>query len=223
MVEVLDIRKENNIRIDQNDVSTKLLKKGLYDFDADHEQIRALKGAVEVHVKDQNIKVTDRRALALSAPGKLKAQDYDTLRYEDDFFRWSGLRSGYLSEASVEVARVYSASGPFFQRTGFSIARSGGASTRRSSSTGLRSSTTATGVTKRTRSVISTVPMDTDSSRAADFTAGASVVVCLAELIAESSGLWQGPFPVRWDGSSRTGGYIFPTVAWKLVSRPLRY
>jgi hypothetical protein len=58
-----------------------------------------LKGAVEVNVKDQNIKVTDRRALALSVGGKLKAQDYDTLRYEDNFFRWSALRSGYLSEA----------------------------------------------------------------------------------------------------------------------------
>lgn len=112
MVEVLDIRKENNIRIDQNDASTKLLKKGLYDFDADHEQIRVLKGAVEVNVKDQNIKVTDRRALALSVGGKLKAQDYDTLRYEDDFFRWSALRSGYLSEAGVDEARAYIGRGP---------------------------------------------------------------------------------------------------------------
>jgi hypothetical protein len=112
MVEVLDIRKENDIRIDQNDASTKLLKKGLYDFDADHEQIRVLKGAVEVHAKDQTIKVTDRRALALSAGGKLKAQDYDTLRYEDDFFRWSAVRSGYLSEAAVDQARVYVGAGP---------------------------------------------------------------------------------------------------------------
>jgi hypothetical protein len=112
MVEVLDIRKENDIRIDQNDASSKLLKKGLYDFDADHEQIRVLKGAVEVHVKDQNIKVNDRHALALSAGGKLKAQDYDTLRYEDDFFRWSAVRSGYLSEASVDQARAYIGPGP---------------------------------------------------------------------------------------------------------------
>jgi hypothetical protein len=112
MVEVLDISKGNNIRVDQNDASAKLLKKGLYDFDADHEQIRVLKGAVQVHVKDQNIKVTDRRALALSAGGKLKAQDYDTLRYEDDFFRWSALRSGYLSEAGVDEARVYIGAGP---------------------------------------------------------------------------------------------------------------
>jgi hypothetical protein len=67
---------------------------------------------VEVNVKDQNIKVTDRRALALSVGGKLKAQDYDTLRYEDNFFRWSALRSGYLSEAGVDEARAYIGPGP---------------------------------------------------------------------------------------------------------------
>lgn len=33
MVEVLDIPKENDIRIQQNGISTKLLKKGLYDFE----------------------------------------------------------------------------------------------------------------------------------------------------------------------------------------------
>ena len=44
--------------------------------------------------------------------GKLKAQDFDTRKYEDDFFRWCGLRSGYLSEASVDEARPYLGSGP---------------------------------------------------------------------------------------------------------------
>ena len=63
MVEVLDIRKENNIRIDQNDVSTKLLKNGLYDFDAEHDQIRVFKGTAQVHAKGQNIKLTGERAL----------------------------------------------------------------------------------------------------------------------------------------------------------------
>ena len=112
MVEVLEIRKENDIQIGQNDATTKLLKKGLYDFDADHQQIRVLKGAVEVYVKDQNIKVNDRRALALSDQGKLNARNYDTLRYEDEFFRWNALRSGYLSEAGIDEAREYVGAGP---------------------------------------------------------------------------------------------------------------
>lgn len=112
MVEALDIYKENNIRIDQNDVSTKLLKNGLYDFDADHAQIRVFKGTAEVYAKGQTIKVTGQRELSLNAAGKLKPRDFDTRQYEDDFFRWSALRSGYLSEAAVDEARVYIGPGP---------------------------------------------------------------------------------------------------------------
>jgi hypothetical protein len=80
--------------------------------DADHEQICARKSAAQVHAKGRKIKLTDRRALARIAGGKAKAQDYDMLRYEDDFFSWNALRSGYLSEASVEEARVYIGPGP---------------------------------------------------------------------------------------------------------------
>jgi len=119
MVEVLDIHKENNIQIDQNDVSTKLLKNGLYDFDADHEQIRVFKGTAQVHAKDQNIKLTGEHELALNTSGKLKAREFDTRQYEDDFFRWSALRSGYLSEAAVDQARVYIGPGPTWYGPGW--------------------------------------------------------------------------------------------------------
>ncbi|MFZ0735805.1 MAG: hypothetical protein WAM96_01815 [Candidatus Acidiferrales bacterium] len=54
-VEVLDIRKENNIRINENDASTKLLNKGLYDFDTDHAQVRVFKGEAEVYAGSQKI------------------------------------------------------------------------------------------------------------------------------------------------------------------------
>ena len=119
LAEVLDIHKENNIRIDQNDASTQLLKNGLYDFDADHEQIRALKGTAQVRAKGQNIKLTGERELALNAGEKLKAQTFDTRQYEDDFFRWSALRSGYLSEATIDQARLYIGPGPTWYGPGW--------------------------------------------------------------------------------------------------------
>lgn len=112
MVEVLDIRKENNIRINQDDTSTRLLKNGLYDFDADHGQIRVFKGTAQVDAKGQHVKLTGERELALNTASTLKAHDFDTRQYEDDFFRWSALRSGYLSEAGVDEARVYIGTGP---------------------------------------------------------------------------------------------------------------
>jgi hypothetical protein len=95
-----------------SETSTKLLAKGLYDFDADHAQVRVFKGTAEVAAKSRNIKVTGELELALNTGGKLKAQGFDTRQYEDDFFRWGALRSGYLSEASVDAARVNVGIGP---------------------------------------------------------------------------------------------------------------
>jgi hypothetical protein len=111
-IEVLDIRNENDIRISLDDTSTKLLSKGLYDFDAAQDQIRVFKGKADVYVGDQRITLTSERELGVNAGGKLKAQNFDTRKYEDEFFRWSALRSGYLSEASVDEARVYVGMGP---------------------------------------------------------------------------------------------------------------
>jgi hypothetical protein len=111
-VEVLDIHKENNIRISLNDTSTKVLNKGLYEFDVSQNQVRVFKGKAEVYVGTQKVTLTSERELTLNIGGKLKAQNLDTRKYEDDFFRWSALRSGYLSEASADEARVYVGAGP---------------------------------------------------------------------------------------------------------------
>jgi len=118
-VEVLEIRKENNIRINQNDASTKLLNKGLYDFDADHNEVRAFKGKADVYAGTQRITLTQERELALTGAAKLSAHNFDAGRYTDDLYRWSGLRSGYLSEASVDAARVYVGAGPTWYGPGW--------------------------------------------------------------------------------------------------------
>jgi hypothetical protein len=55
MVEVAYIPKANDIRVDENDASTKLLRKGLYDFDADRSQVRVFKGEAEVFTGDRKI------------------------------------------------------------------------------------------------------------------------------------------------------------------------
>ena len=111
-VEVLDIHKENNIRIALNDTSTKVLDKGLYDFDAVQNQIRVFKGKADVSAGGQKVTLTNEREISLNTSGKPKAQKFDARNYEDDFFRWSALRSGYLSEASVDEARVNVGVGP---------------------------------------------------------------------------------------------------------------
>jgi hypothetical protein len=111
-VEVVDIHNENDIRISLNDISAKLLNKGLYDFDADQNEIRVFKGKAEAYVEDRKIILTRGRELCSDENGAMKPRDFDSRQYEDDLFRWSALRSAYLSEASVDQARVYVGMGP---------------------------------------------------------------------------------------------------------------
>jgi hypothetical protein len=112
LVEVIDIRSQNDIRIDENGASTKLLKSGLYEFDADHAQVRVFKGKAEATVANQKVTLGENHEVTLSAGAKLKSQGFDPKMFEDDFYRWASLRSGYLSEASVSAARAYVGSGP---------------------------------------------------------------------------------------------------------------
>src|SRR5690348_4974342 len=112
MVEATDINKNNDIRVDENGVTTRVLKNGLYDFDADQNTVRTFKGKAEVLLNDKKMDLGRERELVLNTGNQPKAQDFDARKYEDDFFRWSALRSGYLSEASADVARVYVNQGP---------------------------------------------------------------------------------------------------------------
>jgi hypothetical protein len=111
MVEVIDIRKENNIRIDQGGANTKLLKQGLYDFDADHNEVRVFKGSAEVNAGNRKITPGGNQKVVLGS-ANLRPVRFESRQYEDDFYRWCGLRSGYLSEASVAAARAYIGPGP---------------------------------------------------------------------------------------------------------------
>ena|ERR1035441_4024089 len=55
MVEVAEIRPENNVRISENNSSTQLLKPGLYDFDADRGLIRVFDGKAFVQIGGQQL------------------------------------------------------------------------------------------------------------------------------------------------------------------------
>jgi FecR protein len=118
MVEVADIRPENNLRISENNSSTQLLKAGLYDFDSDRGMIRVLDGKVEVQEAGQHIDLKSGQQVALNAAGKLKEQKLDKKTDMDDFYRWASLRASYLAEANVDQARMYEG-GRGWSPTGF--------------------------------------------------------------------------------------------------------
>jgi hypothetical protein len=107
MVEIADIHPENNVRVNEGGESTRLLKAGLYDFDADRGQIRVFDGKAFVQTAGQQIELKSGRQLNLNATGKLKARRFDKNASTDDFYRWASLRSSYLAEANIDAARTY--------------------------------------------------------------------------------------------------------------------
>jgi hypothetical protein len=112
MLEGTDISKNNDIRVEEAGATIRILKNGLYDFDSNRNTIRVFKGKAEVLENDKKVDLGRERELVLNAAAKPRARDFDARNYEDDLFRWSALRSGYLSEASVEQARIYVNGGP---------------------------------------------------------------------------------------------------------------
>lgn len=109
LVEVDEIYPQNDVRITENGVSTRLLKNGLYDFDANHDQVRVFSGKAAVVDGDQTVTVKAGHELTLNSSGKLKAKGFDKDEYakNDDLYRWSSLRSDYLAEANINTAGTY--------------------------------------------------------------------------------------------------------------------
>ena len=111
-VEVAEIHPYNNLHISSDGAHTQMLKNGLYAFDADEQQVLVVKGEAEVQDNDQRIKVKSGHELNLNQTGKLKTAKFDKNSYEaSDLYRFSQLRSQYLAEANVEMARQYYAGG----------------------------------------------------------------------------------------------------------------
>ncbi len=107
-VEVAEIHKYNVLRIGEDGATTQLQKDGFYDFDSDHSQVRVFKGQALVQDGDHEVKVKGGRELDLSQTGELKAHKFDKNAFENsDLYRFSDLRSQYLAEANVDVARNY--------------------------------------------------------------------------------------------------------------------
>lgn len=113
MVEVDQIHPENDIRIIEDGVTTRLLKTGLYQFDAAGPQVRVFDGKATVLDGNHKVTVKGGHELALNTDGKLKSKGFDKKEYakSDDLYRWSSLRSDYLAEANVNTAQTYLADG----------------------------------------------------------------------------------------------------------------
>jgi len=108
MVEVDQIYPQNNIRVQQDGSTARLLKAGLYDFDLDKQQLRVFDGKAEVTNGGKTTTVKGGHELTVQTDLAHKSQKFDrNSAQDDDLYRWSGLRSAYLGEANVDRAGYF--------------------------------------------------------------------------------------------------------------------
>src|ERR1700756_11205 len=108
-IEVDEIHPQNNIQIVDNGVPTQLLKDGLYEFNADNDTARVFSGKATAREANKWVDIKGDRQLALSADAAQKAQRFGKNSAKDELYKWSSLRSEYLSEANGELAGYYGA------------------------------------------------------------------------------------------------------------------
>lgn len=112
IVEVAEIHPENDIRVEADGVVTQLLKTGLYDFDANQQQLRVFDGKARVQELERSVEVKGGHELSLASGQQPKPAKFDKKAYSDeDLYRWSSLRSAYVAEANVDAAGLYMANG----------------------------------------------------------------------------------------------------------------
>ena len=112
-VEVTEIHKQNNVRIDADGVTTQLVKNGFYDFDVARNLLLVLDGEAIVNENGQQVRVKGGHEFALNQDST-KTQKFDKDAYESgDLYRWSSVRSAYVAEANVDAAPAYVAGGGY--------------------------------------------------------------------------------------------------------------
>jgi DUF971 family protein len=113
-IEVDEIHPRNNLQITVAGASTRLLKDGLYAFDADKDSVRVFKGEAELQERGDNqkvIKVKGDREVQVAASEMIKPASFNRNQAEDPLYQWSSLRSQYLAEANMNLASAYAGYG----------------------------------------------------------------------------------------------------------------
>lgn len=105
-VEVL-LHNPGMVLIHQSGATTRPVKNGLYEFDAERGAVYVYKGQAMVEDRGKTVKVKGGRVLNLNA-SDLKTAKFDKKAFENsDLVQFSGMRSEYLAEANANAAHAY--------------------------------------------------------------------------------------------------------------------
>ena len=101
MVECEDLAKDNAIMLLYKGNEMLLVKHGLFRVDADQGLFKVYDG--EAIVKGESGQLTLHKGKETALNGVLMAESFDA-KADDDLYRWSDRRSGYLAKANVSSA-----------------------------------------------------------------------------------------------------------------------
>jgi hypothetical protein len=117
-LEVDVLYKQNDLLVDQGPAQTKLLKNGLYEFDANANNMRVFDGEAAVspsQTAKKWINVKSHHELALNGD-QAKPQDFnpEEAANQDPLYSWSKLRADYLGQANLALAKEYAGNDGFY-------------------------------------------------------------------------------------------------------------
>jgi hypothetical protein len=111
-----DIAKDNAITLLAKGNEMSLVKHGLYRVDADQGLFKVYDG--EATVKNDSGQVTLHKGKQTLLTGALMAENFDP-KADDDLYRWSDRRSGYLAKANVSSANNIISGGSGYGGSGY--------------------------------------------------------------------------------------------------------
>jgi hypothetical protein len=114
-VEVDEIHDQNDLQVIDAGVTTRLNKRGYYEFDANQPEAMVFNGEAHVQVGDNKWrKIKGHHELALNEGPALqneKPADFNKNDAKDQLYNWNSLRSEYMAEANNQMADNYA--GPY--------------------------------------------------------------------------------------------------------------
>ena len=116
MVECDDLAKDNAVTLLAKGNEMQLVKHGLFRVDADQGLFKVYDG--EAIAKNESGQVTLHKGKQTLLTGALMAENFDP-KADDDLYRWSDRRSGYLAKANVSSANNIISGGSGYGGSGY--------------------------------------------------------------------------------------------------------
>ena len=110
-VEVDEIHDQNDLQVIDANVTTRLNKRGYYEFDANKPEAMVFNGEAHVQFGDDKWReIKGHHELALndqSALAREKPEGFNENGAKDELYNWNSLRSEYMAEANNQMAAEY--------------------------------------------------------------------------------------------------------------------